>query len=101
MRVSARLDSQKQSSKGVIVPHEAVVWYANQAWVYQKLAADKPGFDKFVRRIISTEIEIEGETISGWFNTAGFVEGNELVSSGAQLLLSEELKYQITNENDD
>jgi hypothetical protein len=24
-----------------------------------------------------------------------------LVSSGAQLLLSEELKYQITNENDD
>jgi hypothetical protein len=101
MRVSARLDSQKQSSKGVIVPHEAVVWYANQAWVYQKLAADKPGFDKFVRRIISTEIEIEGETISGWFNTAGFVAGNELVSSGAQLLLSEELKYQITNENDD
>ncbi|CAN4269948.1 hypothetical protein MCERHM32_00725 [Methylophilaceae bacterium] len=101
MRVSARLDSQKQSSKGVIVPHEAVVWYANQAWVYQKLAADKPGFDKFVRRIINTEIEIEGETISGWFNTAGFDAGNELVSSGAQLLLSEELKYQITNENDD
>jgi hypothetical protein len=29
------------------------------------------------------------------------VAGNELVSSGAQLLLSEELKYQITNENDD
>ena len=101
MRVSARLDSQKQSSKGVIVPHEAVVWFANQAWVYQKLAADKPGSDKFVRRLISTEVEIESETISGWFNTAGFVPGNELVSSGAQLLLSEELKYQITNENDD
>ena len=101
MRVSARLDSQKQSSKGVIVPHEAVVWFANQAWVYQKLAADKPGSDKFVRRLISTEVEIESDTISGWFNTAGFVAGNELVSSGAQLLLSEELKYQITNENDD
>jgi len=101
MRVSARLDSQKQSSKGVIVPHEAVVWFANQAWVYQKLAADKPGSDKFVRRLISTDVEIESETISGWFNTAGFVAGNELVSSGAQLLLSEELKYQITNENDD
>lgn len=101
MRVSASLDSQKQARKGVIVPHEAVVWYANQAWVYQKLAADKSGFDKFVRRIISTETEIEGDRISGWFNTAGFVAGNELVSSGAQLLLSEELKYQITNENDD
>jgi len=101
MRVSARLDSQKQSSKGVIVPHESVVWFANQAWVYQKLAANKPGSDKFVRRLISTDVEIESETISGWFNTAGFVPGNELVSSGAQLLLSEELKYQITNENDD
>ncbi|CAN6133415.1 hypothetical protein MCETRH20_00665 [Methylophilaceae bacterium] len=101
MRVSARLDSQKQSSKGVIVPHEAVVWFANQAWVYQKLAADKPGSDKFVRRLISTEVEIEGEKMSGWFNNMGFVAGDELVSSGAQLLLSEELKYQITNENDD
>ncbi|MCF8193228.1 MAG: hypothetical protein K9J03_03445 [Candidatus Methylopumilus sp.] len=101
MRVSTRLDSQNQSSKGVIVPHESVVWFANQAWVYQKLAADKPGSDKFVRRLISTEAEIEGEKISGWFNTMGFVAGDELVSSGAQLLLSEELKYQITNENDD
>lgn len=101
MRVSARLDSQKQSSKGVIVPHEAVVWFANQAWVYQKLPSNKPDSDKFVRRLISTEVEIEGDTISGWFNSAGFIAGNELVSSGAQLLLSEELKYQITNENDD
>jgi len=27
--------------------------------------------------------------------------GDELVTSGAQLLLSEEFKYQIKNENDD
>ena len=101
MRVSTRLDSQNQSSKGVIVPHESVVWFANQAWVYQKLPANKTGYDKFVRRLISTEAEIEGEKISGWFNTMGFVAGDELVSSGAQLLLSQELKYQITNENDD
>lgn len=101
MRVSARLDNQVQTSQGVIVPHQAVVWFANQAWVYQKRQADKHGSAKFVRRLISTEVEIEGPTLSGWFNHSGLVAGDELVSSGAQLLLSEELKYQITNENDD
>ncbi len=101
MRVSARLDSQNQVKAGVIVPHEAVVWFANQAWVYQKLRTDQAATDKFVRRLISTEIEIESPSMSGWYNTAGLTAGDELVSRGAQLLLSEELKYQITNENDD
>ncbi len=101
MRVSARLDAQQQASSGVIVPHQAVVWFSNQAWVYQKLKAEKTGSDKFIRRLVSTEIEIESDAISGWYNSTGFAAGDELVVSGAQLLLSEELKYQITNENDD
>jgi hypothetical protein len=101
MRVSARLDAQKQATSGVIVPHEAVVWFSNQAWVYQKKKKKKAGSDKFIRRLISTEVEIESDAINGWYNTTGFVAGDELVISGAQLLLSEELKYQITNENDD
>lgn len=97
MRVSARTEAVKsQSTTGVIVPHEAVVWYANQAWVYQK-----ENNEKFVRRLISTETEIESESISGWYNTTGLAAGDELVVSGAQLLLSEELKYQIKNENED
>jgi len=101
MRVTARMDAQKQSTFGVIVPHEATVWFSNQAWVYQKLRSEKPGHDKFIRRLISTEIEIESATISGWYNTTSLNADDELVISGAQLLLSEELKYQITNENDD
>lgn len=96
MRVTARLDRREEASSGVIVPHAAVVWYANQAWVYQKIGAEK-----FIRRLISTEVEIESETISGWYNTTGLVENDEVVISGAQLLLSEELKYQIKNENED
>jgi hypothetical protein len=96
MRVTTRLDTQGKESSGVIVPHEAVVWYANQAWVYQKV-----GSDKFIRRLISTETEIESEAISGWYNTSGLVANDEIVNSGAQLLLSEELKYQIKNENED
>lgn len=96
MRISARLESEKQSSTGVIVPHEAVVWFANQAWVYQKVSADK-----FIRRLISTETEIESEAISGWYNSTGLAANDEVVITGAQLLLSEELKYQIKNENED
>ncbi len=96
MRVTTRLDAAGKATTGVIVPHEAVVWYANQAWVYQKVGAEK-----FIRRLISTETEIESEAISGWYNTSGLVANDEVVNSGAQLLLSEELKYQIKNENED
>jgi hypothetical protein len=96
MRITTHLETLGKASSGVIVPHEAVIWYANQAWVYQKMGADK-----FIRRLISTETEIENEAISGWYNTAGLAANDEVVNSGAQLLLSEELKYQIKNENED
>lgn len=101
MRVTASLDAKGKAVTGVIVPHEAVVWYANQAWVYQKVKAEEDGSDKFIRRLISTEIEIENVQPNGWFNATGFTTKDELVISGAQLLLSEELKYQIKNENED
>jgi hypothetical protein len=101
MRVTANLDTPSKAVTGVIVPHVAVVWYANQAWVYQKITAEKQGEDKFIRRLISTEIEIENMQPNGWFNATGFKASDELVVRGAQLLLSEELKYQIKNENED
>jgi hypothetical protein len=92
MRVTAQLAAQGKSATGVIVPQAAVVWYANSAWVYRKIAADK-----FVRQRISTDTEAG----DGWFNSAGVKAGDEVITSGAQLLLSEEFKYQIKNENDD
>jgi hypothetical protein len=97
MRVTARFASRnKDATGGVVVPDTAVVWYANKAWVYQK-----EGVDKFVRRQVSTDIEVDSKSGIGWFNASGFKPGDKVVSSGAQLLLSEEFKYQITNENDD
>lgn len=97
MRVTARFASSDKRSAGVIVPDTAVVWYANQAWVYQKESAEK-----FVRRQVNTDIEVDSKSGIGWFNTSsGLKPGDKVVSSGAQLLLSEEFKYQITNENDD
>jgi hypothetical protein len=95
MRVIAKATSSDKASAGVIIPDTAVVWYANKAWVYEK-----QGVDKFIRRPISTETEASNQSGSGWFNTE-LKPGDQVVNSGAQLLLSEEFKYQITNENDD
>ncbi len=96
MRVATSLAAKGNAATGVIVPDTAVVWYANKSWVYQK-----QGVDKFIRRQINTDIEANNESNNGWFNSAGVKAGDEVVTSGAQLLLSEEFKYQITNENDD
>jgi hypothetical protein len=93
MRVTARLPAQKQATAGVLVPDAAIVWFANQSWAYHKTAQDK-----FVRKPVRTDIE----TPNGWFNSKDILApGEEVVTRGAQLLLSEEFKYQITNENDD
>jgi hypothetical protein len=92
MRVAARIKMGGAPASGVIVPAAAVVWHAGKAWAYVK--DDEQTFARFE---VSTADELEG----GWFNTAGFDDADEVVVSGAQLLLSEELKYQIRNENED
>ena len=92
MRVVARIREGGVPVGGVIVPSAAVVWHAGKAWAYVK--DDEKTFS---RHEVSTTDEMQG----GWFNAAGFDEDDEVVVSGAQLLLSEELKYQIRNENED
>jgi len=92
MRVAAELKLGGKSREGVAVPEAAVVWHGGKAWAYVK-ADDKT----FVRKLVSTDNEIG----DAWFNVDGFSSGDEVVVSGAQLLLSEELKFQIRNENED
>ncbi|HWT28047.1 MAG TPA: hypothetical protein VN084_00940, partial [Methylophilaceae bacterium] len=75
-----------------VIPNDAVVWYGGKAWVYRQ---ESP--ERFVRQ----PIETDHETGNGWFNTGLIKPGDALVTSGAQLLLSEEFKYQIKNENED
>ena len=91
MRVSVNMQSEAKSSDGAIIPSNAVIWYAGKPWVYFKLKNNQ-----FIRKPISTENEVQ----DGWFNQ-GMNADNEVVVSGAQLLLSEEFKYQIKNENED
>jgi hypothetical protein len=92
MRVAARAGLGGAPVAGVIVPGQAVVWHAGKAWAYLKQDEQT-----FARHEVSAAQELDG----GWFNTGGFQAGDEVVISGAQLLLSEELKYQIRNENED
>lgn len=92
MRVRVSLNDREHAESGVIVPRSAIVWYGGQAWCYIR-----NGDDRFSRVFVSTEQETDG----GWFNSGRLQPGDEIVVTGAQLLLSEEFKYQITNENDD
>ena len=93
MRVAARIRMDGAPVSGVIVPSAAVIWHAGKAWAYVRDDDE----DSFARFEVSTADEMEG----GWFNATGFDDDDEVVVSGAQLLLSEELKYQIRNENED
>ena len=95
MRLSVEMkdSSHDKLASGVTIPSKAVVWYAGKPWVYKK--QDK---ENFVRVPINTDTEING----GWFNESKALSaGDDLVVNGAQLLLSEEFKYQIKNENQD
>lgn len=92
MRVSVSIPDSVKTITGVVVPDSAVVWYGGKAWIYRKQDADH-----FVRQAISTDIAAS----DGWFNVSTLKPGEAVVTSGAQLLLSEEFKYQIKNENED
>lgn len=92
MQVTAVTATSSKASDGVIIPSNAIVWYAGKSWVYQKT-----GPDKFSRISVVTDTELD----NGWFYQGKLNVGDEVVTNGAQLLLSEEFKYQITNENDD
>ena len=97
MRVNVESNAgNNKSSIGVIIPNQALVWYGGKSWAYFKQGKNKNGDDQFVRKPISTDTEVSG----GWFNQ-GIDTNSEVVVSGAQLLLSEEFKYQIKNENED
>ena len=89
-RVRVLADSSKAVS-GVRVPPSAVVRFGGKAWVYVRVAPDQ-----FERRALATGRPLGDGLFSDALTTA-----TQLVTSGAQLLLSEEFKFQIKNENSD
>jgi hypothetical protein len=88
--LSARLPTSGRSEQGVMVPRAAVVRFADKEWIYRELAGDR-----FVRReIVPAQVVAEG-----YFVTENLTPGTRLVVTGAQTLLSEELKAQIQPED--
>lgn len=92
MRVDAWIPRSGKTASGVFLPLSAVVWYGGVPWVYLRSGAD--GF----MRVAVTDYDEYGD---GWFVRSGLQEGESVVSVGAQLLLSEEMRGEIPREDDD
>ena len=85
--VTGYLELPGQPVTGVLVPNTAVVRAEGQGWVYVKTN----GSDAFTRTHISLEHPVE----AGWFVQEGITTNQDLVITGAQTLLSEELKSSL------
>lgn len=70
---------------GVLLPRNAVIRFSGSTWIY--LQTDD---DTFQRK----SVVLDTPLADGWFVAADLKPGDKVVSSGAQQLLSEELKGQ-------
>ena len=92
MRVDVWVPETSEPINGVFIPEEAIVWYAGQAWTYIKLDEGR-----FQRRSLKHSLKAEG----GLLVQQDIDVGETLVMTGSQMLLSEEFKWQIQDEDDD
>lgn len=91
MRVAAWIPEQGENQSGVVIPKSALVWHLDQAFVYIKTAEEQ-----FSRRTIDQY----SATTGGYFVGNGIKAGEQLVVTGGQMLLSEEFRGQIPDEDD-
>ncbi len=91
MNVTAWIPEQNSQLSGVMIPKSALLWLMDQAFVYVK-TNDK----SFSRRLINN-YSISND---GYFIHDGLKPDEELVITGGQMLLSEELRGQIPSDND-
>jgi len=91
MRVAAWIPEPGESQSGVVIPKSALIWHMDQAFVYIKTAEEQ-----FSRR----PIEHYSATVGGYFIGSGLSAGEQLVVTGGQMLLSEEFRGQIPDEDD-
>ncbi len=92
MHLSAWVIVSDEVETGVDVPLASVIWYGGQPWVYVQVEDDL-----YSRRPVADY----RETDFGWFITDTFEQDEKIVIRGGQLLLSEELRWQIPDEDDD
>jgi hypothetical protein len=92
MNVTAWIPEANEQMTGVIIPESALIWYMDQALVYLKTAEET-----FSRHTIEHYFASAG----GYFIPDAINPGEQVVTKGAQMLLSEELRGQIPKEDDD
>ncbi len=85
------ISQQGKPQSGVMVPVSAMIRFAGKTWVYVQTEADR--FER-------TALPIDRAMAEGFF-TDTLDADTSVVTSGAQLLLSEEFRFQIKNENKD
>lgn len=93
-RIAVGYAGSDATGSSVVVPYEAVVWHAGKAWAYVAAGEGERG-TRFARRRVETRNEGGG----GWVNAERFAVGDPVVVDGAQLLLSEELRYQVRTDD--
>jgi hypothetical protein len=92
MNVTAWIPEHPSNQPGVVIPESALLWSMNQAFVYIKI-----GKENFIRR----PIPHYSVTPGGYFIAAATLRpGEQIVVTGAQMLLSEEHRGQIPADYD-
>jgi hypothetical protein len=93
MKLFAWLEENTDEIEGLFIPESAVVWYANEPWIYIK-----QGEELFIRKPLDDAKKIS----KGWLlENEGLISDGLIVVHGGQTLLSEEFKWAIPDEDDD
>lgn len=81
--VTAHLPQAGGAGKSLVIPRTAVVQQEGRAWVYVQISEER-----FDRR----PVPLDRPAGNGYVVTRGFADGDKIVVTGAQTLLSEEFK---------
>ena len=92
LRLFVWIEEPGDSISGYFVPESAVIWYANEPWIFTR-----HGNNLFVRKPLGTARKLD----NGWLLVNARMEDTRVVTSGGQTLLSEEFKWAIPDEDAD
>jgi hypothetical protein len=85
------MEVEGKPSQGVLLPASSVLRFDGTTCVYVE---ESPG--TYRRKVVNLERPVEG----GWFTTTSLVALHAVVTSGAQAVLSEELRSRIELEEE-
>jgi len=84
--VTAYLTLPGEGQAGVTLPRNAIVRFNGTTWVYRQISEDS--FERI-------EVTLNSPLDNGWFVHEGLKPADKVVATGAQQLLSDELKEQL------